>query len=59
VAIAAQWSAASGSWVEIGEVTGASNAGTIDGPLVLSFICFVLVVFVYFVYIYVCVCMRV
>lgn len=31
VAIAAQWSAASGTWVEIGEVTGASNAGTING----------------------------
>lgn len=31
MAIAAQWSAASGTWIEIGEVTGASNAGTING----------------------------
>ena len=32
VAIAAQWSAASGTWIEIGEVTGTNeNAGTIDG----------------------------
>jgi phospholipase A-2-activating protein len=31
VAIAAQWSATSGTWIEVGEVTGTSNAGTIDG----------------------------
>lgn len=30
-AIAAQWSQASGTWIEVGEVTGTSNAGTIDG----------------------------
>jgi len=30
-AIAAEWTAVSGSWVEIGEVTGSANAGTIDG----------------------------
>jgi len=30
--IAAQWSAASGAWIEVGEVTGSSeNAGTVDG----------------------------
>jgi len=31
-AIAAQWSAVSGTWIEVGEVTGSNeNAGTIDG----------------------------
>eukprot|EP00611_Tribonema_gayanum_P004574 TRINITY_DN13781_c0_g1_i1.p1 TRINITY_DN13781_c0_g1~~TRINITY_DN13781_c0_g1_i1.p1 ORF type:complete len:814 (-),score=205.36 TRINITY_DN13781_c0_g1_i1:177-2543(-) len=30
-AIAAQWSAASSAWVEIGEVTGSTNSGTLDG----------------------------
>jgi phospholipase A-2-activating protein len=31
-AIAAQWSAASGTWIEVGEVTGTNaNAGTLDG----------------------------
>jgi len=30
-AIAAEWSAVSGTWIEIGEVTGSANAGAIDG----------------------------
>jgi len=30
-AIAAQWSQDSGTWIEIGEVMGSTNAGTIDG----------------------------
>ena len=31
-AIAAQWSVSSGTWIEVGEVTGSNeNAGTIDG----------------------------
>lgn len=36
VAIAAQWSAASGTWIEVGEVTGTSNAGVIDGKPALA-----------------------
>ena len=31
VAIAAQWSAASQTWIEVGEVTGQADTGTVDG----------------------------